>query len=688
MKLLPAIVAAAAAKECTFTNWSSWSECSWLCGPDGTKERTRQIRLPRDGVCTENGEKPVLKEVEACNRKCLNGGTMSNANSCRCKPSYMGLCCEIPISASVDRCDKKLRAPDNGNLKCGRAKPAQNPLMAAAQNKINGRDPLPFTWSCTAKCDKGKGQYRATDDILQCKHEGWAGTSFQQRSFNFDDYDDSTPTLPLADCADRRTVMGVQTSFSLEYSGYTAQVPAGLAALVEAECSAKTRKSRANLEFTADYLVSEGTLGRKRNRRDGEEASEVEAEAVPEEVAGNSTEAVAEEPAEKSNFVINVDFNISGRSLKNFGWSNQELAKSLMKDCVGSVLADFEGNVGVEDLDGTSGVGLSKPEDMEEEFWPSWDLAGSGCLDGSVLIGGNLQEKLECQACPRGTVFVSRAKGTKTMCRPCPAGTYMDEEGATHNKAGEAGECNACPSDAFMTNVFPAYTSDQCAKTSCFPNRTKFQVVFALDSSGSVTRPDYIRMREFAKSIVSRMCINNGEDSDGGKTCGQAGYVIYNTSPESFLKFKQVSNYEEFARIDNYEYRGGAPRIGDLFEFIHQFYVDSDNTKTGIPLNVVLISDGQTQGDDREHMEKWTKILKRRVTKIITISKRSMFNENTLQLATSLDDRYFLYDYHELPSLVYPVMEQLCQSVAEHKNILKRKSLERRARRRSKGQQG
>ena len=128
-------------------------------------------------------------------------------------------------------------------------------------------------------------------------------------------------------------------------------------------------------------------------------------------------------------------------------------------------MADFEGNVGVEDLDGTSGVGLSKPEDMEEENWPSWDLAGSGCLDGSVLIGGNLQERLECQACPRGTVFVSRAKGTRTMCRPCPAGTYMDQEGATHNKAGEAGECNACPSNAFMTNVFPAYTSDQCAKS-------------------------------------------------------------------------------------------------------------------------------------------------------------------------------------------------------------------------------
>ena len=66
--------------------------------------------------------------------------------------------------------------------------------------------------------------------------------------------------------------MGVSTSFSLEYSGFNAEVPAGLAALVEAECAAKTRKSRANLGFTADYLVSEGSLGRKRSRRDGEEA--------------------------------------------------------------------------------------------------------------------------------------------------------------------------------------------------------------------------------------------------------------------------------------------------------------------------------------------------------------------------------------------------------------------------------
>ena len=62
---------------------------------------------------------------------------------------------------------------------------------------------------------------------------------------------------------------------------------------------------------------------------------------------------------------------------------------------------------------------------------------------------------------------------------------------------------------------------------------------------------------------------------------------------------------------DDCFFSGGAPRIGDVFEFVHDTYVESEFTKTGIPLNVVLISDGQTQGDDREHMEKWTRILKK-----------------------------------------------------------------------------
>ena len=64
-----------------------------------------------------------------------------------------------------------------------------------------------------------------------------------------------------------------------------------------------------------------------------------------------------------------------------------------------------------------------------------------------------------------------------------------------------------------------------------------------------------------------------------------------------------------------------------------------------------------------------------KVTKIITLSKRSIYNGNTLQLASSIDDRYFMNDYHELPGFVYPVMEKLCNSVASHKGQLQRAGL-------------
>ena len=120
------------------------------------------------------------------------------------------------------------------------------------------------------------------------------------------------------------------------------------------------------------------------------------------------------------------------------------------------------------------------------------------------------------------------------------------------------------------------------------------------------------------------MCINNSQES-GSKTCGQASYVIYNQSAESYLKFKQVESAADFNKIDNYEYRyfkifrvpdfdgdfrGGPPRIGDVLEFIHDTFIDTTQFKGGIPFNIVLISDGQTQNDDKEQMEKWATKLK------------------------------------------------------------------------------
>lgn len=696
MKLLPALLAAVPSassqkppKECVFTNWSNWSECSWLCGPNGTKERTRQIRLPKNGQhCLSNGLEPVLKEVEACNRNCMNGGKMTNTR-CVCKSAYTGECCETPKSASVDRCDKRIRKPEGGTMKCGRSR------VPAVEGS------LPWNWSCSPRCPKGKGMYRAHGDVYQCNSQGWIQQTLTQRSFDFDDYDDDTPTLPLADCADRHLIVGTGDSMKLVYrtnneNGTLTQeeldmaleeegfgdtmVPESLKSVINSECGAKGT----SLNLSVDYNVVGGNGLRAKVRR---QRIQRETDIVYEDETNYDEFGDPEllqnytmyhdigmddyEEAEDVPYTVTLSLKYKIKQMKHATWETQEMARQKLRDCVGSVMSSFEAEMADESGEFPIATAMRPPVDMDEPIWPYWDRAGAGCPAGSVLVGGSVQEPLECQACPKGTVYLSKQKGLREICRPCPSGTWMDREGAVANDAGEVGMCNACPSPAHMTNTFPAYSKNTCVKTSCFPNRTKFQVVFALDSSGSVTRPDYIRMREFAKSIVDRMCINNSHEG-GSKSCGQAAYVIYNQSPESYMKFKQVESQVDFNKIDNYEYRGGPPRIGDLFEFIHDTYIDTTQLKNGLPLNVVLISDGQTQNDDKEQMEKWTRILKKKVTKIITLSKRSIYNGNTLQLASSIDDRYFMNDYHELPGFVYPVMEKLCNSVASHKGQLQR----------------
>ena len=58
-----------------------------------------------------------------------------------------------------------------------------------------------WNWACNVECEKGTGMYRATGDIYTCNAYGWDQKSLELRTFDFDDYDDSTPSLPLPDCA-------------------------------------------------------------------------------------------------------------------------------------------------------------------------------------------------------------------------------------------------------------------------------------------------------------------------------------------------------------------------------------------------------------------------------------------------------------------------------------------------------
>lgn len=78
------------AQNCVLGHWSSWSSCSQRCGAAGQSKRTRAILRPASCGGTACS---TTSEIKACNRFCLNGGTLMRA-SCYCKAGYQGRCCE------------------------------------------------------------------------------------------------------------------------------------------------------------------------------------------------------------------------------------------------------------------------------------------------------------------------------------------------------------------------------------------------------------------------------------------------------------------------------------------------------------------------------------------------------------------------------------------------------------------
>lgn len=75
--------------DCIPGDWSPWSDCSHTCGPNGHSTTRRKIIKP-----AQCGGKCVVTTVgaRACNRFCLNGGTLIRS-SCHCKNDYKGECC-------------------------------------------------------------------------------------------------------------------------------------------------------------------------------------------------------------------------------------------------------------------------------------------------------------------------------------------------------------------------------------------------------------------------------------------------------------------------------------------------------------------------------------------------------------------------------------------------------------------
>ena len=79
-------------RDCSVSEWSSWSGCSHRCGTSGVQTRTRS--KTETEACGGTCPYQRYQESIPCNRyACKNGGTPIPGR-CTCMPGWTGTCCE------------------------------------------------------------------------------------------------------------------------------------------------------------------------------------------------------------------------------------------------------------------------------------------------------------------------------------------------------------------------------------------------------------------------------------------------------------------------------------------------------------------------------------------------------------------------------------------------------------------
>lgn len=174
-------------------------------------------------------------------------------------------------------------------------------------------------------------------------------------------------------------------------------------------------------------------------------------------------------------------------------------------------------------------------------------------------------------------------------------------------------------------------------------------LIFLIDSSGSIYPEDYNKMKDFMKSLVQR--------SNIGKDQVHIGVLQYSTVQK--LEFRLIQYYSKeqlTTAIDAMQQIGGGTHTGEAIAVVSQYFDAQNGGRPGLKQRLVVVTDGESQDDVRQPAEALR-------AKGVVVYSIGVVAANTSQLLEISGDPNRVYagrDFDALKDLEKQMAMELC----------------------------
>ncbi|KAF0032046.1 hypothetical protein F2P81_016601 [Scophthalmus maximus] len=221
--------------------------------------------------------------------------------------------------------------------------------------------------------------------------------------------------------------------------------------------------------------------------------------------------------------------------------------------------------------------------------------------------------------------------------------------------AEELREIAGDPKRTFFVNNFDALKpikddiiTDICSQDAC--KDRPGDLVFLIDSSGSIYPQDYEKMKDFMKTVIGKSVIGQNEV--------HVGVMQFSTIQKIVFPLNSFYTKEEISKaIDNMQQIGGGTHTGEAITDVSQYFEPSRGGRPNLKQRLIVITDGEAQDEVKEPAA----ALRDKGVIIYAIGVEAANTTQLLEISGSPDKMYAERDFDALKDLENQLAFELCE---------------------------